>query len=286
MVAHGIAQILKGELLVGDDPESHLLGILLDTGSVRHILGEIVAETVEEAPHAGLAVTAAREVGSGVGGIVAEVGILTLKPTHVAGIAHHIVRADHQIGHGLLAIDGIFLQQILHLHLHVTAIEELRDTALVSVGSNGIVGDADSHPNGAACLLRAVGAAAHHFKHPRLILISHRERLALGIIAVLSHQRCHDLQGLTSCLRTLEGDVNERAVVDDTCGVGHFLTASEGGLTDGYLPLVAIADHIISLWRLSNLTQILVCVPLEHFPHLTSLMPGSRIVVEGHEGTV
>ena len=173
MVAHRVAQILQRHLLVGDDPKGHLLGILFDTGGVRHILGEVVAETVEETPDTGFAVAATGEVGHSIGGIIREIDILAFIPAHRTGITHDIVGADHEVGHRLLAVHRVFLQQILHLHLHVAAIEELRDTALVGVSGNGIVGNADSHPDGASLFLRTVGATAHHLEHPSLVLIGH-----------------------------------------------------------------------------------------------------------------
>ena len=206
MVAHGIAQILQRQQFVGDDPKGHLLGILLDTGGVWHILGEIVGKAIEEAPHAGLAVAATGEVGLGIGGIIAEVGILTLEPAHGARIADDIVGADHQtLGLSLLETTlslghGLGIQQILHADLHVAAVEELRDAALVSVGGDGIVGDADGYPDGAPSLLRAVRAAAHHLEHPGLVLVGHREGLTLGTIAILGNERCHHLQGFAGRL--------------------------------------------------------------------------------------
>ena len=77
------------------------------------------------------------------------------------------------------------------------------------MGGNGIVGDADSHPDGTAGLLRAVRTTAHHLEHPGLVLVGHGEGLTLGVIAVLLDERGHHLQGLTGGLRTLEGDVDE-----------------------------------------------------------------------------
>ena len=149
---------------------------------------------------------------------------------------------------------------------------------------DGIVGDTDSHPNGALLGFVSVRAATHHLEHPGLVGIGHREGLALGIIAVLLDELGHDLQGLTGSLGTLEGDVDQRTIVDNARRVNHFLTASEGGLTDGDLPLVRVSDHIPRLSCLGNLTQILVGVPLVHLPHIAQLMLGSGIMIEGHEG--
>ena len=206
MVAHGITQILNGNLLVGDDPQGHLLGILLDAGSIGHILREIVGKAVEEAPDTGLTVTTTREVGLCIGCIIGEVGILALEPAHRTGIADNIVGADHQtLGFRLLKKTlslgyGFGILQILHLHLHVTAIKELRDTALVGMSGYGIVGDADGHPHGAPSLLRAIRATTHHLEHPGLILIGHREGLTLRAVAILLDERRHHLQSLTSRL--------------------------------------------------------------------------------------
>ena len=174
MVAHGVAQILQRHFLIGDDPERHLLGVSILACGIGHIGREIISEAIEEAPHTGLTIATAREVGSGIRTIIGEVGILALKPAHRAGIAHDIVGAYHQIGDGLLGSKGVFLaEQVGHLHTRVAAIEELRDTALVGVCGDGIVGDAYSHPYGAFLRLRAVRTAAHHLQHPGLVLVCH-----------------------------------------------------------------------------------------------------------------
>ena len=215
MVAHGSTHILQCHLLIGDNPKRHLLGILLNTGSVGHILREIICKAVEEAPHTGLTVTTAREVGLGIGGIIRELCILALKPTHRAGIAHDIVREDDDafgiefLSVALSLCHRFGIQQILHLHLHIAAVEELRNTALIGMGSNGIVRNTDSHPDGAALFLRAVRTTTHHLQHPRLVLIGHGERLTLRAIAVLLDERGHHLQGLTGRLGTLKGDIDK-----------------------------------------------------------------------------
>ena len=149
---------------------------------------------------------------------------------------------------------------------------------------NGIVGNTDSHPDRALLRFLTIRATAHHLKHPSLVRIGHREGLTLRVIAVLLYELRHDLQGLTGSLGTLEGDINQRTVVDDTCGISHFLTASEGGLANSDLPLVGIANHIPGLSSLSNLTQVLVGVPFVHLTHIAWLMLGGGIVIEGHEG--
>ena len=203
MVTHGITQILQRKFLVGNDPQRHLLGILLDTCGIRHVGREIIAETIEETPHTGLTITTTREIRFCISGIIGEIGILTLKPTHRTGITYHIVRTNHQVGHRFLAIDGIFLQQVLHLHLHITAIQKLRDTTLVGVRSNRIVRDTDSHPDGTFLRLRTIRTTTHHLQHPSLVGVCNREGLTLGIITILLHERCHHLQSLTGRLRTL-----------------------------------------------------------------------------------
>ena len=85
----------------------------------------------------------------------------------------------------------------------------MRDATLIGMSSNGIVGDAYGHPDGALLRLRAVRTAAHHLEHPGLVGVGDREGLALGIIAILLYQRGHQLQGLTGGLGTLKGDVDQ-----------------------------------------------------------------------------
>ena len=148
MITHGITQILQAYFLVGDNPERHLLRSLLLTGSIGHILGEVVAEAVEEAPHTGLAVAATGEVWSCIGGIEGEILVLPLIPAHAAGIAYHIVGTDHQVGYRFLAVQYVFLsEEVLHLHLHIATVQEFSDTALVGMSSDCIVRDAYCHPH-------------------------------------------------------------------------------------------------------------------------------------------
>ena len=70
----------------------------------------------------------------------------------------------------------------------ITAIEELRDAALVGMGGNRIVRNADGYPNGAFLRLCPVWAATHHLKHPSLVFVGYGESLTLGVIAVLLYE--------------------------------------------------------------------------------------------------
>lgn len=64
------------------------------------------------------------------------------------------------------------------------------------------------------------------------------------------------------------------------------MTTSEGGLSDGHLPLVAVAYDIICLRGLGNLSEVLVGIPLIHLAHVAWLMLGSGIVIKWHESSV
>ena len=122
------------------------------------------------------------------------------------------------------------------------------------MGRNRIVWNTHSHPDGTRLGLLTIRATAHHLQHPRLLLVGNGESLTLGIIAILFHERGHDLKCLACRLRTLKGDVDQRTVVNDSRGVCHLLTSTEGCLTDGDLPLVGITDDIICLQGLCDIT--------------------------------
>ena len=216
--------------------------------SPRYIAVHAVGIAVEELPYASVADAPAGEVGSSVGGVIAEVLVaLAVVPAHNACIADDVIRPQHR----LLAL-------LFFLGRH-----EGGDAALVGVTANHVIRDAHGHPHGASQLLlsgrlqrrhdRVVDEGAHHLHDPRLIGVTNRKRLALRAISVLLHQRCHHIDGLAGCLRALQSDVDERAVVDDASRIDHLLASAKGRLANGHLPFVDVADDVVSLLGLGYL---------------------------------
>ena len=67
------------------------------------------------------------------------------------------------------------------------------------------VRNTQGHPDGAFLF----GSLADHFHYPGLVLVHYGERLSLGEIAVFVREFCHDLDGLTRSLGSLQCDVNQ-----------------------------------------------------------------------------
>ena len=152
--------------------------------------------------------------------------------------------------------------------------------------TDGIIGNTHRHPYGTLLGDGTVRTAALHLHDPRLVGIADGEGLTLGVIAVLLHQCRHDTDSLTCRLGTLEGDIDQGSVVDDTRRVHHLLTATVGRLTDGHLPFVDIPHDIIGLQSLVNLSQVLVGVPLIDLSLVTFLVLGGRIMIQRHIRTI
>ena len=119
VVAHGHLDVFHRELLVGDYPQRHILGVFILAESPGQVTVEAADEMVEESPHARVAEAAALEVGFGVGHLPREVGILAGEPALRAGE-----------GNDVFSVSDVLL--ILHV--------ELSDAALVGVGADGVVG--------------------------------------------------------------------------------------------------------------------------------------------------
>ena len=133
------------------------------------------------------------------------------------------------------------------------------DATLISVNTHCIIGHSHSHPQ---CSVTA-GTSAHHLQDKRLVGVCHREGLALGVVAVLLSQLIHNLDGFASGLGSLQGDVDQRTVVDDACGINHLFAAAKGGLGDYYLMLVHIAHHVVGHRGLVNLAPQFIAFPVE-----------------------
>ena len=260
MVAHASLNLLNAHLMVRHNPQRHRLGIR----NLAHSIVEVwhhVAKVIEETPHTSLAIATAREVGSGVCGIKREVGILACKESLLACEGYHV-----------FCIKNILL--VLEV--------ELRDTALVSMSADGVVGNAHSHPHSTFVLW----SLAYHLHNPRLVRVAYRKGLALRIVTILSNERCHHVNSLASCLRALKSDVDERAIIENALGVNKFLAPAERCLSDGHLPLVDVSNDIISLWSLGNLAMINIGVPVVNLAHLTLSMLASRVMAKTLEHSV
>ena len=142
--------------------------------------------------------------------------------------------------------------------LELAFLGELGDAGLVGVAADVAVGDAAGHPHGTVGvfvfqLLGQVGfdgalAFADEFEDPHLVGVGDGEALALAVVGVVAHEAGEDLDGLAGVLGALEGEVDERAVVDAALNLlGQLLAAAVGGLADGQLVLVHVAHDAVGV---------------------------------------
>ena len=226
MVAHALLHILHGELTIGLDIERHrLLGrIALDKVCILVHRGIILPE---ERPDTSLTATKRTKVIRAIGLLEAEVRILAFEVALLTGERDDIRR-----------IEAVLL----------VVKRDLLDARLVGVGRNAIVWNTDRHPDSAL----SSRSFTDHLHDPSLLLIGNREGLTATIIAIFSDQVCHHLNGLTSGLRPLQGDIDQAAIVHDAGRISQFMATAEGTLRDGQLMLVHVAYHVIGVLYLGN----------------------------------
>ena len=195
MVTHAFLDVLHAYFAIRLDPKRHVLSIGIFTKGPRQIAVEIIVEVAEERPHAGIAIATATEVRSSIGPLPREIGISTLIPSHQASIANDILRV---VEVGLLVL-GVGINA---LRIDFLTREETTDTALVSMSTDGIVGNALSHPHHAIELLLGheslVATRAHHLEDPSLVGVADGEGLTFRVIAVELNERGHHGNGFTS----------------------------------------------------------------------------------------
>ena len=181
------------------------------------------------------------------------------------------------------AVDMLAADAVLHL----TPLQgEGGDAGLVGMAADVAFGHAARHPHGAL-----LAALAGDLEDPHLVGVGQRETLAAVGIAVGAHQLVHHLDGLAAVAGTLQGDVDEVAVVD---ALGVALVqggdAAPGGLADGQLVLVDEAHHLVGVRRLRYLDlepQRTVVVEAQHLAGLVvgggtvAQLPVARVAVGG-----
>ena len=139
-----------------------------------------------------------------------------------------------------------------------------------------IVRHTNSHPHGTTY----AGTLAYHLHNPHFIGVGNGKRFATAIIAILLHQLGHHLDSLTCRTRTLQAQVNQATIVDNTCRVHQLRTPAESGLSNRQLIFVHVAHYIIGLTSLFYLSQVLTRIPLINIDHRSLLVHASRVVIQ------
>ena len=173
---------------------------------------------VVEAPGACFAEAQGREVGRRIGVGKGEILVLAAEISLLAGKGDDIAGSD----------DVVLVLEV-----------ELVDAALVGVGRDAVVGDADGHPHSPF----AARAFANHFHNPDFVGVGNGETLALAGITVFLHQRRHHLNGFAGSAAALQAQRHQADVVDTLVFAIQFGAAAKGGFGDGHLVLVDLANH-------------------------------------------
>ena len=176
MVAHIVHDVGNTQLMVGNDPQRHILGIGVDAQRPRQVTVHTLNMVIEEAPYTSITDATAREIGEGISHLPREVFILTVVPAHLLGILDGILRAHHIV-----------------LVLRI----ETSDTALVGMTANCVIGNSQSHPYHTFLRLLTVRTATLHLHNPSLVGVANSNGLTFTVVAVGLDERCHRYDGFT-----------------------------------------------------------------------------------------
>ena len=282
MVAHQVHHFVHIHLVVGFNPQGHTLGFGVAHG-VFLIAAGLFVHTEEHGIHAGVAAADTAEGEGSVGVAERELLVLAFEPTAGTGIGDHVggIDAFHfgliDIVHVVAADNGV---QTLSFGFaeFLAFLGELGDAGLVGVTAHIAVGDAACHPYGTVGVFifqflghvgfDGGGALADEFENPHLVGVADGKTLAFAAIAIVGHHLGHPVDGLAGVLGALQGDVDERAVVDAL----HFvlpalLTAAVSGLADGQLVFVHVAHHAVGVCHLGDFKELAAAVPIHQHEH-------------------
>ena len=223
-----------------------------------------VGHGAEEGPHAGVAAAHGPEIGRAVGVGEAERLVLTLEVAHLAGELHDVGGVEAVLG-------------IVH--------REGGDPGLVGVGRDVAVGDAAGHPDdalaGVSSLSVVLVPLADELHDPCLLGIGDRERLAARRISVGVGQVDDHADRLAGRACALQGDVDQRAVVDAAGGVDQLRTSAVGRLADDERVFVHVAHGGVRFAELRDVAEVASRVPLVDGEHRPGLVSSAGGVVEG-----
>ena len=260
MVTHASLNICNTHLLVRNHPKRHILRIRILSQCPIKIRTHII-EMIQESPNTSITEATAWEIRLSICHFPREISILALIPALAASKRNDILGIHH-----------VFL--VLHI--------ELADATLVSMCTNCIIRNTESYPNHA---LRA-WSLAHHLHNPSFVRITDGKGFAFWIITIGIGEGGHHLDSLACRFTALESNIDEWTIVHDTCRISHLLTSTISSFTDGDLPFIDIANHIISLGSLRNLTMIFIGIPIVNLTHLALSMLTSRKMTEILEHTI
>ena len=261
VVAHGVENGLGIDFGAGFHPEGHPVGHVVSHCIVR-VLIHVVRYGAEERPHAGIASAHRAEIGRSVGIAEAELLVRAVEIALFTGEGDHVGSVE--------AVLGIVER-------------ESRDARLVGVCRNVSVGNAASYPDDALAGVVTLGielaALADQLHDPGFVLVGDREGFAARSVAVGVGQIHDDPDRFAGSLGALQGDVDERAVIDATRRIGQLLASAVGRFGDDERMFVHVADRGVCLCRLRNFSQVAARVPVIDREHRAGFVaPGEGFV--------
>ncbi len=223
----------------------------------------------EETPHSGVGVAHILEIDGAVGIAKGELLVGSVIKTILAGKVDHIPCVDTL--HlwlsdilQMLAADALEVLRLLGFLVDNKAVVpaftftwEKADATQVGVGTDAVVGNAQSHPDSAIPPL----PFADNLHNPRLVRVTDGDALATAVVTILFHKLRHAFDSLTSRRRALERQSHETEIIQQPVRVLQFQTAVESALHNGQLSLVHQSHHIVCVLYLIDIHSIMTWPP-------------------------
>ena len=227
MITHSVLYILYRNLTGRLDEQRHRF--VCFPLNIRKVSISFIGKHIEITPNAGFAITPRTEIKRSICLCKTEILVYTIE------VSLFTSKRDH-----IRWVHTVFL--IIHI--------ELMDTCLVGMSRNTIIGHTNCNPYCTA----DTGTFTNHLHNPDFVGIGKREWFSFAIIAILLYKIGHDLDSLTSCTRTLQTDIYQTSIIDYSGRIRQFGTSSKSSFPNSDLILIHIANHIVCLTSLSNLT--------------------------------
>ena len=241
MITHCSLYILYRQFTIRLDIEWHRFFRRITFDEIRVLIHRLVI-LAEERPDTGFTATQCTEI----------VRTISLSKTEFIVFSFEIA---------LLSCKRNYIWRIKTILLVIK--RNLLNARLIGMCCNAIVWNTDSYPN---CTFVA-NPFTDHFHDPSLVLIRNGKGFSTTIIAIFFHQICHDLNGLSSSLRTLQRHIDQTSIIHDASRIDQFMPSSKRTLRNGQLMFIHISHYRISMCHLWNLSQWFTRVPLDNVKH-------------------
>ena len=262
MVAHGVEEHLGRNFRARFDPQGHTV-LLVVTHRVVGITVHVVRYRAEERPYACLAAAQGAEIGRRIGIAKTEIRIRALVKPRFACEGDYVRSVEAVLG--IIERKG-------------------GDARLVGMARNISVGNTACHPDDAfadvVALPVQLASFADEFHDPRLVPVGDREGFAARGVAVGVGQVGDHADRFAGRAGALQGDVDERAVIDPACRVFEDRKPTEGGFGDDERMFVHVTHGLEGLGRLRDFAEVAPRVPFVNRHHRAGLVCARAVLVE------